>query len=57
MQPWKDAHTRCGTELTPRLANSMGSLDDEFNQIRWGVVLHNIGKMGFPDHVLRKPGV
>jgi HD-GYP domain-containing protein (c-di-GMP phosphodiesterase class II) len=30
--------------------------DSEFVNIRRGVLLHDIGKMGVPDHILRKTG-
>jgi PAS domain S-box-containing protein len=49
-------HTRRVTELTIRLARRMGLNDNELTHLRRGVLLHDIGKMGVPDHILRKTG-
>ncbi|MEW5939030.1 MAG: PAS domain S-box protein, partial [Chloroflexota bacterium] len=49
-------HTRRVTELTVRLAKKMGVSEMEIVHIRRGVLLHDIGKMGVPDHILRKTG-
>jgi HD-GYP domain-containing protein (c-di-GMP phosphodiesterase class II) len=49
-------HTRRVTELTMRLARRMNISDSEITHIRRGVLLHDIGKMGVPDHILRKTG-
>ena len=34
----------------------MGFSDEELVQVRRGSILHDIGKMGIPDQILRKPG-
>ncbi len=40
-----------------RLAEQLGIKDPEFLQhLRWGALLHDVGKIGLPDAVLRKPG-
>lgn len=49
-------HTRRVTEMTVRLAQAMGISGDELIQIRRGAILHDIGKMAIPDHILRKTG-
>ncbi len=49
-------HTRRVTELTLRLARKMGIPESEITAIRRGVLLHDIGKMGVSDAILRKPG-
>jgi PAS domain S-box-containing protein len=49
-------HTQRVAELTIRLAHRMNIIDSEIKQIRRGVLLHDIGKMGVPDHILRKTG-
>jgi len=51
-----EGHTQRVTELTLRLANSMGFAGEELVHIRRGTLLHDIGKMGVPDDILRKPG-
>jgi putative nucleotidyltransferase with HDIG domain len=49
-----EGHTRRVTEMTLALAREMG-LQDELNQVRWGALLHDIGKIGIPDEILFKP--
>ena len=49
-----EGHTRRVTELTLRLAQYMGIRDSEMINIHRGVLLHDIGKMGVPDHILKK---
>ncbi|RRR71658.1 MAG: response regulator [Candidatus Viridilinea halotolerans] len=51
-----EGHSRRVTELTVRLAQAMGLTADEIAHIRRGALLHDIGKMGIPDAILRKPG-
>lgn len=51
-----EGHTRRVTELTMRLAKSMGLSDEELANIYRGVLLHDIGKMGVSDQILRKTG-
>jgi putative nucleotidyltransferase with HDIG domain len=51
-----EGHTQRVTELTLRLANSMGFKGEELVHVRRGALLHDIGKMGVPDEILRKPG-
>lgn len=49
-------HTMRVTELTVQLAEEMGINVDELIHIRRGAILHDIGKIGIPDRILRKPG-
>lgn len=49
-------HTKNVTEMTLRLASSLGYQDKDLLYIRYGSLLHDIGKMGIPDHILLKPG-
>ncbi len=51
-----EGHTRRVTELTVRLARRLNVSDSEITHIHRGVLLHDIGKMGVPDHILRKTG-
>ena len=51
-----EGHTQRVTEMTEKLARSFGVRDAELLQIRWGALLHDIGKMGVPDGILLKPG-
>jgi PAS domain S-box-containing protein len=51
-----EGHTQRVTEMTVRLARSLGCTDEEIVHIRRGAQLHDIGKMGIPDEILLKPG-
>jgi len=52
-----EGHTRRVTEITLRLAASLGIDSSELTHIRRGALLHDIGKMGVPDLILNKPGI
>jgi PAS domain S-box-containing protein/putative nucleotidyltransferase with HDIG domain len=49
-------HTQRVTEMTVKLAHAFGMSDSDLIQVRWGALLHDIGKMGIPDNILHKPG-
>ncbi len=49
-------HSRRVTQLTVQLAGALGIPADKIDHIRRGAMLHDIGKIGVPDHVLHKPG-
>ncbi|WP_129630416.1 HD-GYP domain-containing protein [Candidatus Oscillochloris fontis] len=49
-------HSERVTELTVRLARTMGIAEEEIEHLRRGALLHDIGKMGIPDSVLLKTG-
>ena len=51
-----EGHSQRVTDLTLRLARSMGFSDDDLVHVRRGALLHDIGKMGIPDAILLKPG-
>jgi PAS domain S-box-containing protein len=51
-----EGHTRRVTKWTLELARFMGVSDKELVNIHRGVLLHDIGKMGVPDHILKKTG-
>ncbi len=50
-----EGHSQRVTELAVRLARAMGVPKKDVTQIRWGALLHDIGKMGIPDAILLKP--
>ena len=51
-----EGHTRRVTEMTVGLAKALGVQKSDLVHIRRGALLHDIGKMGIPDSILRKPG-
>lgn len=50
-----EGHTLRVTELTVKLARAAGIPERELVHVRRGALLHDIGKMGVPDHILLKP--
>jgi len=51
-----EGHTQRAADLTVKLARLFGLSDAELVQVRWGALLHDIGKMGIPDKILFKRG-
>ncbi|MBT7071612.1 MAG: PAS domain S-box protein [Anaerolineae bacterium] len=51
-----EGHSRRVVELTVELAKKMGISGSKLIHVRRGALLHDIGKMGVPDHILQKPG-
>jgi putative nucleotidyltransferase with HDIG domain len=51
-----EGHSRRVTELTMLLAARMGIPEEQWDAVRRGAILHDIGKMGVPDEILLKPG-
>jgi HD-GYP domain-containing protein (c-di-GMP phosphodiesterase class II) len=51
-----EGHTQRVTDMTLRLARAMGLSEEELVHVKHGALLHDIGKMGIPDHILLKPG-
>jgi len=51
-----EGHSRRVTELSVQLARACGLDGELLEDVYRGALLHDIGKMAVPDHVLRKPG-
>jgi PAS domain S-box-containing protein len=51
-----EGHTQRVTELTIRVARTLGFTEEELTHIRRGALLHDMGKMAIPDEILQKPG-
>ncbi len=51
-----EGHSRRVTEMTLRLARTIGISEADIVHVRRGALLHDIGKMGVPDAILLKPG-
>ena len=50
-----EGHSQRVTEMTLKLAHKFDFTDEQLRHIRWGALLHDIGKMGVPDNILLKP--
>jgi PAS domain S-box-containing protein len=51
-----EGHAQRVTEASVRLARAMGIAGEDLVHLRRGALLHDIGKMGVPDSILRKSG-
>ena len=51
-----EGHTQRVVRLTIRLAKQLQIPSTNLIHLRRGAALHDIGKMGIPDHILHKPG-
>ncbi len=51
-----EGHTQRVTEMTIKLGRAFGLSGADLAQVRWGALLHDIGKLGVPDGILYKPG-
>ena len=51
-----EGHALRVTEMSLRLARRMGLSEEEQGYLRWGALLHDVGKMVLPDSILLKPG-
>ncbi len=51
-----EGHSRRVMDMAIRLAEAMGMSQTDLVHMRRGALLHDIGKLGIPDAILRKPG-
>jgi HD-GYP domain-containing protein (c-di-GMP phosphodiesterase class II) len=49
-------HCQRTAELSVCMARAMGLSKQQIEQIRYGALVHDIGKIGVPDKILHKPG-
>ncbi len=49
-------HSADLTELAVATAQELGCDESTVQNTRWAALLHDIGKIGIPDHILNKPG-
>jgi len=51
-----EKHVERVAENAVQLATRAGFSEKELDDVRYGGILHDIGKIGVPDHILNKPG-
>ncbi len=51
-----EGHSRRVANITTQLASRLGVRPSEFEHMRRGALLHDIGKLGVPESILLKPG-
>jgi len=51
-----ERHSKKVVNYTLEIARKLGLSEEEISHIRRGALLHDIGKMAIPDHILNKPG-
>ena len=54
--PFTEAHTQRVAESARRVGARMGLSGEELEVLYRGGIIHDIGKIGVPDHILLKPG-
>jgi putative nucleotidyltransferase with HDIG domain len=54
---YTSGHSQRLADLAVKTGELMGCTEDQLVDIRWGALLHDIGKIGVPDDILRKPGL
>lgn len=50
-----EGHSERVTTMMLKMALQIGMNPEEQLYVRWGSLLHDVGKMGVPDHILHKP--
>jgi putative nucleotidyltransferase with HDIG domain len=55
--PYTYGHSRRVAELTVAISNEMGMPKDRVRKLELASLLHDIGKIGTPESILRKPGM
>ncbi len=54
--PYTNGHSTRVAEYSREIARRMGLSEDEQERIYFIALMHDIGKIGIPDHILNKPG-
>lgn len=49
-------HGKRLAQIGEALGREIGLTPDEIEDLRLGAILHDVGKIGIPDHILQKPG-
>ncbi len=54
--PYTKGHSQRVSAISMVIGKSLGLSPKELNHVRTGSLLHDLGKIGVPDHILNKPG-
>ncbi len=54
--PYTEGHSQRVSAYSVEIARELGLPADTIHRIRIGSLLHDVGKIGIPDHILTKPG-
>lgn len=54
--PYTYGHSRRVAQITSDICREIGMSSEEINSTRLAALLHDIGKIGTPEHILQKPG-
>lgn len=54
--PYTYGHSRRVAQISFEICKEIGMTSDEINSTRLAALLHDIGKIGTPEHILQKPG-
>lgn len=54
--PYTRGHSERVEQITAKIGREAGVAEEDFNDLLWGALLHDIGKIGVPDAILMKPG-
>ncbi|MBI5441883.1 MAG: HD domain-containing protein [Deltaproteobacteria bacterium] len=54
--PYTRGHSERVHEISMRIGRALALEPDELEELHWGSLLHDLGKMAVPDAILRKPG-
>ncbi len=54
--PYTAGHSKRLVDLVEKTGRRLGCTPDRLQALRWASLLHDIGKIGVPDEILRRPG-
>ena len=54
--PYTEGHSRRVAEFSVKIGKKLGMSDEDLERLQYIALLHDIGKIGVPDNILKKPG-
>lgn len=52
---YTESHSQAMVELAEAIGRILGLSEERLHDLRWATLLHDIGKIAIPDHILNKP--